>query len=812
MPTGALTVNGILSANGYSGTNVGSGGGAGGSLWLTVRTLGGNGIISANGGSGQLPLGGGGGGGRIAISAQSFSNTFGGIINAYGGAGYVPGGAGTILTNGALQTSQLTLDNGGMRGAPSTITETGDGMNVTIRNGAAVAAGEGFAAYNLLVGSNGTISGTNGLTTTLTIRGNATIQPGGSIILDGDGLGATGKGSGGRSLSSYGYYTGSGGGYGGNGGNGESGASGGAAFGSLTPPNAAGCGGGVGDGNVAASAFGGGVLQMTVGQTLEIDGLISANGAVPTNEAGGGGSGGSIWLSAGTIAGAGRISANGGAGDLPDGGGGGGGRIALSCTSNQYSGAITAYGGRGFVAGGAGTIYVAPAMTNSSPLVIVDNGGTSGAETPVVFPEFLAPNALTPGLTVSGSAILVPENLAGVAGPVVLKNLLVESNAEVTQLSASGNVNLAVFGNATVASNAEIVVDGTGYNPGMPGAGAGTASPNSGEGSGGGYGGAGGASAGGAIGGGTYGSSTQPTNWGSAGGVLSSDYTNFSQGGGVIELNVGGTLSVNGKVGANGSAGIFPGAGGGAGGSIWLMAGALAGGGTISANGGAGQDALGGGGGGGRISISTLTNGFAGGVTAAGGSGFAAGHSGTVYYSTNLAGPSVIAQTPSGAVTGFVSSVLLTFESTINSASVSVTNLTITTPTGPVLALDESYELTGGNEMQINFPQETAIGTYTVEVANIQDILGIPMASPYVGTFSIVAPAVSLAVGAGTQGSNFNLLWNGAQGANYQVESSTDLVNWTPVGPVMAGSNGVNSVALAIGADPGTFFRLVPAN
>ncbi|HEX4120467.1 MAG TPA: hypothetical protein VH619_07620, partial [Verrucomicrobiae bacterium] len=69
-----------------------------------------------------------------------------------------------------------------------------------------------------------------------------------------------------------------------------------------------------------------------------------------------------------------------------------------------------------------------------------------------------------------------------------------------------------------------------------------------------------------------------------------------------------------------------------------------------------------------------------------------------------------------------------------------------------------------------------------------------------------------LTVGAVTQGNSLDLIWNGEAGADYQVESSTDLVNWTAVGPPMAGSNGVNSVALPIGTDPGTFFRLVLAN
>ena len=71
----------------------------------------------------------------------------------------------------------------------------------------------------------------------------------------------------------------------------------------------------------------------------------------------GGGSGGSIYLTVGALAGSGVISANGGAGS-GSGGGGGGGRIAVIYTAaNTFSGLMSAYGGGGYARGGAGTIY-----------------------------------------------------------------------------------------------------------------------------------------------------------------------------------------------------------------------------------------------------------------------------------------------------------------------------------------------------------------------------------------------------------------------------------------------------------------------
>ena len=101
------------------------------------------------------------------------------------------------------------------------------------------------------------------------------------------------------------------------------------------------------------------------------------------------------------------------------------------------------------------------------------------------------------------------------------------------------------------------------------------------------------------FGGSTYGSVTAPVDRGSGGGNYSPSAPGGA-GGGAIRMNVTGALLVNGRISANGGAGIGQGTGGGSGGSVWLTAGTLAGAGTISANGGAGNE-LGGGGGGGRV-------------------------------------------------------------------------------------------------------------------------------------------------------------------------------------------------------------------
>ena len=96
---------------------------------------------------------------------------------------------------------------------------------------------------------------------------------------------------------------------------------------------------------------------------------------------GGGGSGGSIWLTVGTLSGSGSITANGGSGVDSVGGGGGGGRIYISCNNNSFAGTVSACGGGGANWGGAGTVFIKPTAQNGQ--LILDNGGHAGTNTPM---------------------------------------------------------------------------------------------------------------------------------------------------------------------------------------------------------------------------------------------------------------------------------------------------------------------------------------------------------------------------------------------------------------------------------------------
>ena len=113
-----------------------------------------------------------------------------------------------------------------------------------------------------------------------------------------------------------------------------------------------------------------------------------------------------------------------------------------------------------------------------------------------------------------------------------------------------------------------------------------------------------------------YGSLLQPTHLGSGGGSCYRagvpPYTRGGYGAGAVKLEVGGALTVNGSIIADGEAGGLGGdgprwgSGGGGGGSVWIQCSTLDGTGLVRANGGNGGHIewfSGGGGGGGRLAI-----------------------------------------------------------------------------------------------------------------------------------------------------------------------------------------------------------------
>lgn len=348
-----LVINGRLSANGFPG-GYNAGGGSGGSVYLeNIPNLLGNGIISANGGAAS-GFAGGGGGGRIAISCQT--NNFSGQISA-------SGGPGTIFTKvGGTQSVQI--NNEGIAGTNTPISSAfsppSTPFDLDIFGGASV-----VPVTSLPLLSNLNVSANSTLTMPVTQSGlfigvlsNATIS--GDVTVDDLGY-SPGSGRGAGNVVSS---EGSGGGYGGIGGASATGASGGVIYGSAVAPTDFGSGGGTGVDTATGGSFGGGALRLSVLGALTINGNVSANGDSGLQDESGGGSGGSVWITAGTLSGAGTISATGGNGVFYGGGGGGGGRIAISALSNQFTGTTNASGGGGASPGQAGTICLSGAFNS----------------------------------------------------------------------------------------------------------------------------------------------------------------------------------------------------------------------------------------------------------------------------------------------------------------------------------------------------------------------------------------------------------------------------------------------------------------
>ena len=432
-------------------------------------------------------------------------------------------------------------------------------------------------------------------------------------------------------------------------------------------------------GGTNAGGAGGGALVVVVSGAATIDGVISANGLPGTSPdastAGGGGGGGTLQLTAGALSGTGRVEADGGAGAAGSGvfgGGGGGGLIDITgdATSLMLSTAPGVSGGGSAGAGGAGL-----RVTHDGGLRWrADGGGATGA------PTWLAGSVAVDALEVAGGADLrLPMDASLTAttttvaaaslttaataslgdvvvdaggallidAPTTASSVVIAAGGTISQSAGSDGIDLLVSGDVTVALGGSIDVTGAGASADggdAPGA-VGTYRVG---GAGGAHGGRGGR--GGGYDGGTAGTEVPLSTWdpglaGAGGG--SAGATIGGAGGGLVRLEVLGTLELHGTIRADGTGGATSGndyaAGGGAGGSVTLIAGALdvtvAGYPSVSASGGAGgvaPYAKGGGGGGGRVRIeapgatSVWAQAFGGGVTHATQTPNSAGAAGTV--------------------------------------------------------------------------------------------------------------------------------------------------------------------------------------
>ena len=399
---GELLNNGLISANGEDGLlhsfggPASTGAGSGGSVYITTSVLSGTGIIRANGG-GSSSGSGAGGGGRVAIYYDA--NNFTGNIQAFGGEdadNVVNGGPGTVFMSQG-ETGNLVIDNNGRNGAIILSNDSYIFSDIAIKGGAnfylpnqlscanldvqdsvtliasddtAINIGDTFGlSQSQLVGQNQkivTMEGNNitledsEITANILIQSNSLAIDSGSAISSA-GLGYLAEEGPGAGIIAYG------GSYGGLGGRNYPSSGFGQPYGDEQMPDDFGSGGGNST-ETRKGGNGGGKIKITIAGEIIINGVISSNGdnGIPHTSgypASGAGSGGTIYLSAGAIEGAGTISANGGSASSISGGGGGG-RIAIYGNMGGFTGVIAALGGansdNASYSGKDGTVFLSP--------------------------------------------------------------------------------------------------------------------------------------------------------------------------------------------------------------------------------------------------------------------------------------------------------------------------------------------------------------------------------------------------------------------------------------------------------------------
>ncbi|MBU0981688.1 hypothetical protein KKC94_03255 [Patescibacteria group bacterium] len=620
--SGNLTNNGTISANaGNAGGNCGGGGG--GSAGSINIAVGGNiasatGVYEAKGGngSGGCWYGGGGGGGFVFISYTSSSmstadlaayiSTAGG---ASGGGAGVAGNAGNVILKDTSSNTVIFLEGLSRVQMDSSVcsANTCSFGNLTLNNDS-----EALLLTDTSVGTYITVA----------VSGDVTVHP--NAVFGSDELGCPSSTSvslstnicadGGTTEGTDADGRGSGAGASGTGGFAKNGLAGGTyADVDVFNPVIFGSGGGNATGSFsAAGGYGGGVVRLNIGGNLTNNGRISANGQTEAGNncgGGGGGAGGSVYITvSGNVAsGTGTYEAKGGnGGDAP------------ACTNNYAGG-----GSGGFVMIEYASSSIATAdfatYTDISGGIATASSATDGG----VGSAILKNTTSNTTIFLEGISRMPLDANVCSANTCSFTNILAENGGELRVLgdtSTGDYITVSVSGNVTINPGGTISSDYQGCSastsPSLSTnicANGGTTEGSDGDGKGGGAGasGKGGASKGGVAGGGYADVDVfAPVIFGSGGGNATGTYSaTGGAGGGVVRMNIGGNLTNNGRISANGATendNNCGGAGGGAGGSVYLTVGGnvASGTGTYEAKGGNGGDVAGctnnyGGGGGG---------------------------------------------------------------------------------------------------------------------------------------------------------------------------------------------------------------------
>ncbi|HAR43717.1 MAG TPA: hypothetical protein DCS07_13970 [Bdellovibrionales bacterium] len=360
------------------------------------------------------------------------------------GNGVAPG---TNLTEYYSQLNFLTIDDGNFANYQDTNWVVGPGDVITFK----VSPDNLPLRASSLTVNGGTLTHEGCDTATcykldLSVTNDATISALGKISADGRGFLGAYQGANAAVARTLGNTTvggsssSSGGSHGGYGGRSTTGTPN-ALYGNLLLPVSHGSGGGCFN-NSKKGGNGGGIIHLSVGGTLTLNGTVSSNGAAgSTGGLSAGGAGGSVYVQAGTMASAAgtpMLQANGGA--STGYGSGGGGRVALYYT-NLCAGfapsvtTIQAYGGANSAAfyGGAGSVYWM--QSGVSDTLLYDNNALLGS--------YLMTN------------IIPVEDLT-------VENLIIDHNARVKQdssaytLSIPGTLTIQNSGTLSVPTNTDV--------------------------------------------------------------------------------------------------------------------------------------------------------------------------------------------------------------------------------------------------------------------------------------------------------------------------------------------------------------------
>jgi len=354
-----MTLDGVISANGNNGTGNQSGSGSGGSILLDAGTLSGVGTVRANGGSLEL----GGGGGRVAVHYATLTMTSTQFRTVGGDGSVSDGGHGTVFFKSSTQTNgDLIVDGFGFATASDSTPMPSNVVfdSIVFRNGARILLTDTLVAQGpVQVISNSVLSHPLSWEPGLRIEANSLLIDGNSFI-DASARGYRGGRRDGNASAlglttneTLGSTVRSGGSYGGLG-NAFSGTPN-PVYGTATNPVHLGSGGSSDGGSTWIGGHGGGRITLVISGLLTNDGTIRVNGGAAAGNQAGGGSGGAIKISAGTLAGTGIISANGGGNEVA----GGGGRIAIYAANLQVStNSLTVNTGFGAFAGQAGSVVI----------------------------------------------------------------------------------------------------------------------------------------------------------------------------------------------------------------------------------------------------------------------------------------------------------------------------------------------------------------------------------------------------------------------------------------------------------------------